>query len=307
MRNVTLVNHKAVHYAALAGLLSLALLATATAAEFSGSLKGVSITDEQVTNNPPTAAFTYKQDLETITFDASGSSDADGSITKYKWDFGNGTTSEGATVAYTLIDTASLKVTLTVVDNNNGVALSQQAITPAGIVDDFSKDTSANYSKAYGAGTLAITGGYAHLSATYSNRNIFYHTTSLGSADQYIKCNVDMPSTSDQSGVAFRVDPSNHTAYVAYFDKATFKFFIRGFNLSSGAWTGATLSSVNTYSEGPHLITVSIKGNNITATVDGVAAIRGTQTIYATGNYAGLVFYRGPGDPKIYAFKARAN
>lgn len=310
MQNVTLVELKGVHCAVLAGVLSLALFVNATiatAADFSGSLKGVSITDAQATNISPTAAFTYKQDLESITFDASGSSDADGSITKYKWDFGDGTTSEGATATYKLINTIKLQVTLTVVDNNNGVSLSQQTITLKGIIDDFSTNTSANYIKVYGTGTLSITGGYAHLSTTYSDRNVFYNTTSLGGADQYIKCNLEMPSTNDQAGVAFRVNPSNQTAYVSYFDKASAKLFIRGLNLSSGAWTGATLSSVNTYSAGPHLMTVSITGNSITATVDGVAAISGTQTIYPTGNYTGLVLYRGPGDPKVYDFKARVN
>lgn len=123
----------------LAGFILLAFLSTATAADFSGSLKGVSITDAQVTNKPPTAVFTYKQDGGTIIFDASGSSDPDGSITKYKWGFGNGTASEGVTTTYTLTNTANFQVTLTVIDNNNGVALSQQTITSSstGISDLF--------------------------------------------------------------------------------------------------------------------------------------------------------------------------
>ena len=309
MQMVTFVELKGMHYAALAGLLSLTLLTSATATDLPGRLQGVSITDAQVTNSPPTATFTYKQDGNTITLDASGSFDADGNIIKYQWDFGDGTTREGITTTYTLTDAANIQVTLTVVDNNNGVALIPQTITPTprGITDDFSKDTSINYIKAYGTGTLAIADGYVHLSTNFSGRNVFYHSTSLGSADQHIEYNVEMASTNDQAGVAFRIDTSKQTAYVAYFDPSLARLIIRGLDLSTGSWAGSLLSSANAYSQGPHLVTITIAGNSITAKVDGVTAISGTQSIYTTGNFAGVVFYRGLGDSKIFEFKARAN
>ncbi len=123
------------HYTALAGVLSLALFTTATATDFSGSLKGVTITDAANANKPPVAAFTYAINGNTVTFDASGSTDLDGNITKYKWDFGNGTTAEGATATCALTGTASLHVTLTVVDNNNGVGLNQQTVNSASLTN----------------------------------------------------------------------------------------------------------------------------------------------------------------------------
>lgn len=110
------------------GLLSLALLSPATAAEFTGSLKGVTITDSQATNKPPIAAFTYTVSGETVAFNASASSDSDGSISEYKWDFGDGSYGTGAQVQHTYSAKINTAVTLSLLDNNSGVALTQQTI-----------------------------------------------------------------------------------------------------------------------------------------------------------------------------------
>ena len=120
---------KALHTATLTGLLSLALLSQATAADFTGSLKGVTITDAQATNKAPTAAFTYTVSGATVTFDAGGSSDSDGTITEYKWDFGDGSSGSDAQVQHTYSTLADVSVTLTVIDSNQGVALTQQQIS----------------------------------------------------------------------------------------------------------------------------------------------------------------------------------
>jgi len=119
---------KGTQHAVMAGLISLPLLTTATAADFSGSLKGVTITDAQATNKAPIASFTYSITGNTVNLDASGSSDPDGSITSYQWDLGNGTKASGVT-AVAEYPPGTYPVTLTVQDNANGIAMSQQIIT----------------------------------------------------------------------------------------------------------------------------------------------------------------------------------
>lgn len=64
-----------------------------------------------------------------ITFDGTGSSDSDGSIVSYDWDYGNGDTGVGATPSYSYPSTGQYTVTLTVTDNEGGTNSSQAACT----------------------------------------------------------------------------------------------------------------------------------------------------------------------------------
>jgi hypothetical protein len=52
-------------------------------------------------NQPPVAAFTSSTSGLTASFNGSGSSDPDGTISSYAWTFGDGTTGSGATVSHT--------------------------------------------------------------------------------------------------------------------------------------------------------------------------------------------------------------
>jgi PKD repeat protein len=57
-----------------------------------------------------------------VTLDGSASYDPDGSIVSYQWNFGDGTTGSGATVAHTYQNVGSYTATLTVTDNRGGIA-----------------------------------------------------------------------------------------------------------------------------------------------------------------------------------------
>ena len=75
------------------------------------------------TNVPPNAAFIFEPPTpkanEIVTFDASQSSDPDGDIVVYQWDFADGGTSEGADsrVARSYSESGEFRVRLTVVDD----------------------------------------------------------------------------------------------------------------------------------------------------------------------------------------------
>lgn len=96
---------------------------------FNGTLSSVSFTDTYGGNNPPSAKFTFTQEGNTFSFDASNSSDSDGNIVKYDWDFGDGTKASGVSVSHQYADTTiSASISLTLLDNNNGVSILQQQI-----------------------------------------------------------------------------------------------------------------------------------------------------------------------------------
>ena len=86
-------------------------------------------------SNPPTARFSVKPSYGnsplTVQFDASLSYDADGTITVYAWDFGDGSTGAGKTISHTFtaVATTNITVTLTVTDNRGSIASTSLVVT----------------------------------------------------------------------------------------------------------------------------------------------------------------------------------
>ena len=68
-------------------------------------------------DTPPTAAFSYQCSGRTCSFDGSGSSDAQGPIAGWAWDFGDGASANGETVGHTFPTNGSWTVELTVTDS----------------------------------------------------------------------------------------------------------------------------------------------------------------------------------------------
>ena len=68
-------------------------------------------------NQAPTAAFTFNCVSAACDFNGSGSSDSDGSVVSYAWDFGDGGTATGATPNHDFVTSGTRDVTLTVTDD----------------------------------------------------------------------------------------------------------------------------------------------------------------------------------------------
>ncbi len=81
-------------------------------------------------NQEPTASFTVSCSDLTCSFDASGSSDPEGPIASYAWDFGDGATGSGATAQHTYAAAGSYEATLTVTDGAGATAQTQRTAAP---------------------------------------------------------------------------------------------------------------------------------------------------------------------------------
>lgn len=79
-------------------------------------------------NNPPISSFTFTCNGLSCDFDGSTSSDSDGSITNYAWDFGDGGSASGAIVSHSYAAAGSYTVTLSVSDNANATNSSSQTV-----------------------------------------------------------------------------------------------------------------------------------------------------------------------------------
>ncbi len=90
-------------------------------------------------NNPPTAAFLYSPTLPLVSqwvqFDASASTDSDGSIASYAWSFGDGSAvATGVVVYHQFATSGTFPVTLTVTDDDGATNAETQLVqvgTPA--------------------------------------------------------------------------------------------------------------------------------------------------------------------------------
>jgi PKD repeat protein len=80
-------------------------------------------------NQPPTASFTFNTNELTASFNASSSTDSDGSIVSYAWNFGDGTSGSGVSPSRTYGAAGTYTVTLTVTDNGGLTDSQTQSVT----------------------------------------------------------------------------------------------------------------------------------------------------------------------------------
>jgi len=94
-------------------------------------------------NDPPSASFTSSCSDLSCAFDGTGSSDGDGTIQSYAWDFGDGNTGSGPTTDHVYASEGSFTVTLTVSDDDGATDSTAQTIT---VSDGVNAAPTASYS-----------------------------------------------------------------------------------------------------------------------------------------------------------------
>ncbi|MET1052243.1 MAG: PKD domain-containing protein [Mycetocola sp.] len=113
-------------------------------------------------NSPPTASFTAACTDLTCTADGRASSDPDGSIGSYAWDFGDGSTGTGAQPSHTYAQAGTYTIRLTVTDNESATGTTTRSVSPSDppqqttVASDTFERTVTN-----GLGTAAVGGPWS--------------------------------------------------------------------------------------------------------------------------------------------------
>ncbi len=104
----------------------------ATVTAMSGSFSGTATVTPATPNVPPVASFTSSPTApkagQPVFFNASASSDSDGSIVSYSWDFGDGNSGSGRETSHVYATAQSYVVVLTVTDNSGGTGSSSTTV-----------------------------------------------------------------------------------------------------------------------------------------------------------------------------------
>ena len=159
----------------------------------------------------PTAAFTSSVSKLTATFDASGSSDPDGTVESYLWDFGDGTSGTAPKTSHTYATPGDKTVTLTVTDNDGVTGSVTRKVTPIastaptaaftssvnklvaafdGSGSSDSDGTVVAYAWDFGDGTTSTTAKPSHTYATTGDKTVTLTVTDddgvIGSATKTV-------------------------------------------------------------------------------------------------------------------------
>lgn len=112
---------------------------------------------------PPTAAFSGVCLGLSCSFDASGSSDTDGSVVSYAWSFGDGGSASGVSVSHAYASGGPVTVTLTVTDDVGGSSSVSQVFSPVApavpfVSDGFGRSVQRGWGAADVGGVWSIAG-----------------------------------------------------------------------------------------------------------------------------------------------------
>ncbi len=224
-------------------------------------------------NKPPRAVFsatpTTGNTPLTVSFNASGSSDSDGTISSYTWQFGDGSLASGVSTTHTYTDLATFTATLTVTDNDGAKSSTTTSITvaPESAPPEFNIEL----------GEISVNSNWARVKITSSFQNpivIAGPPSSVDSSPCVVRLRNISPTGFDIKLSEWEyLDESHAYESISYLIMEKGHFTLPdGTQVEAGTFDGSTsfkqVAFFNTFNVDPVIVS-SIATNNETDTISG--------------------------------------
>jgi PKD repeat protein len=212
-------------------------------------------------NLPPTASFTSSCTELTCVFDASASSDSDGAISSYSWDFGDSATATGVNPTHSFAANGSYNVTLTVTDNDNAAASNTNAITVNdGTTGDNELVNGVTVSDLSGARNDQLN--YTMEVPANASSLVFEMSGGSGDADLYVKFG-SAPTLNSYDCRPYS-GGNNETCTITNIQAGTYHVMLNGYSSFSATTLTGTFVVANTGNTYTNTNDYSIPDNNST-------------------------------------------
>jgi len=219
-------------------------------------------------NQPPLARMSASPNSGaaplTVHFDGSGSSDPDGSITSFAWDFGDGSSGAGPVIDHTYPAAGTFTATLTVTDNQGARSSAQRTLSVASgganlFSDEFNRTTGLGPNWRSAAGNMTTDGAFA-ISAGSTNASAI--TSGLGTNDYIVESVLIVPSGSLYSGIVARGRSDANFASDLYSVQISTKGTATLYRRNGGVWTSLRSAPAGIVANKPYTVRLKVAGSN---------------------------------------------
>lgn len=250
-------------------------------------------------NQPPTAVIaSLNATGMTVAADASGSSDPDGTIVSYDWDWGDGSAhGSGKTTSHTYAATGPWTVTLTVTDDGGLIGAATGTATPAPVTSSFTHAVTKPSAANTGAGQMDPAWPLSKIGAS--------GTHAAGTISANLSGVTINGSITIAAGIAVRHCVINGRVSLgtgSILEDCVVKNNVNGnpIQCSSGT-SGATIrfntaTTTNQATSFVILLTSSalVERNNLSGSVDGIQVSSGTNNVKIRDNYIHDLWFIAP-------------